>query len=321
MKRRQVLTVLTGTAAGLSSPWTIAQARPIRFIVPFPAGGPTDIVARVISEPLARALGQPVIVDNKGGAGGSIGMADLARAAPDGLTFGMASVSTHAVNPAVYKKLPYDPITDFVPVTELAKAPITMVVHPSLPVNNMAEFIKYLKANPGKVAYGSPGNGTTSHMYTELFKNTTNTFMLHIPYRGTGPAMVDLLSGQIQVYIDQVVSSIPHIKSGKLKALAVSWSKRLDILPEVPTFAEVTLFANNSPSWFGLVAPAKTAAADVTRIQQAVFKVVQDQAVKDRFVQLGLFGSASKPEEFATVIQKEFATMSRIAKFAKIAVD
>lgn len=320
MKRRQVLTVLTGTAAGLGSPWSRAQAQPIRFIVPFPAGGPTDIVARVIAEPLSRVMGQPIIVDNKGGAGGSIGTAELARAAPDGLTFGMASVSTHAVIPAVYKKLSYDPITDFVPVSELAKAPVTLVVHPSLPVSNMAELIKYLKANPGKVAYGSPGNGTTSHMYTELFKNTTNTFMTHIPFSGTGPAMIDLLSGQIQVYIDQVVSSIPHIQSGKLKALAVSWSRRLEIMPKVPTFAEVTLFANNSPSWFGIVAPAKTPAADVTRMQQAIVKVTQDPSIKDRFTQLGLFGSASKPEEFASLIQKEFLTMSRIAKFAKISL-
>jgi tripartite-type tricarboxylate transporter receptor subunit TctC len=320
MKRRIVLARLTGFAAGVNSPWVLAQAKPIRLIVPFPAGGPTDIVARVVADPLSRVLGQAVFVDNKGGAGGSLGTAELARAAPDGLTFGIASVSTHGVNPAVYKNLPYDPIKDFSPVTELVKAPVTLVIHPSLPVNNMADFIKYLKSHPGKVTYGSPGEGTTSHMYSELFKSATNTFMLHIPYRGTGPAMVDLLSGQIQVYIDQVASSISHIKSGKLKSLAVSWSKRLDILPEVPTFSEVSLFANNNPSWFGILAPAKTPNSEVNRVQQAVAKVIQEPAIKDRFAQLGLFGSGSKPDEFAAIIQKEISTMSRVAKFAKISV-
>jgi tripartite-type tricarboxylate transporter receptor subunit TctC len=319
MKRRQF-----ACAASLSviSGMNWAQsAKPIRLIVPFPAGGPTDIVSRVIADPLGKLLGQSVVVDNKAGAGGSIGMGELARAQPDGLTLGVATVSTHGVNPAVYKKLPYDPIKDFVPVTELVKAPVTLVVHPSLQVKTMAEFIAYLKKNPGKVSYGSPGNGTIGHMLAELFKSTTNTFMLHIPYRGTGPAMTDLLSGQIQVYFDQVASSIPHIKSGKLRSLAVSWPQRLDILPDVPTFAEVSLFANNNPSWFGLLAPAKTPEAEVRRVQQAVAKVIAEPSVKERFAQLGLFASGSTPQDFSAVIQKEIATMSRVAKFAKISVD
>ena len=319
MNRRQLIAY--PTFASLAQLSWAQSGKPIRLIVPFPAGGPTDLVARVVAEPLGKLLGQPVLVDNRGGAGGSLGMAELARAQPDGLTLGIASVSTHGVNPAVYKKLPYDPIKDFSPVTEFVKAPMTLVVHPSLGVDSMAGFITYLKKNPGKVSYGSPGNGTTGHMLAELFKSATNTFMLHIPYRGTGPAMVDLLGGQIQAYFDQVASSIPHIKSGKLRSLAVSWHQRLAVLPQVPTFAEASLFANNNSSWFGLVAPSKTPQADINRIQKGVLKVIAEPDIKERFAQLGLFATGSSPDEFARLIQKEIDTMSRVAKFAKIHLD
>jgi tripartite-type tricarboxylate transporter receptor subunit TctC len=319
MKRRQLVTCATAAFIPTLS-WS-QSAKPIRLIVPFPAGGPTDLVARIIAEPIGRLLGQPVIVDNKGGAGGSIGTAELAHAKPDGLTYGIASVSTHGVNPVVYKKLPYDPVKDFSPVTEICKAPITLVVHPSLPVNTVAELIAYLKKNPGKVAYGSPGNGSNNHMLAELFKSATNTFMLHIPYRGTGPAMTDLLSGQIQVYFDQVASSIPHIKSDKLRSLAVSWHQRLSLLPSVPTFAEASLFANNNPSWFGLLAPAHTPEADIRRMNQAVVKGLAEPAIKERFSQLALFATGSTPADLAALIQKEINTMGRVAKFAKISID
>ena len=319
MKRRQLLSC--ASASFIPCLTTAQSAKTIRFIVPFPAGGPTDLVARIIADAVSKTLGQPVIVDNKGGAGGSIGTAELARAQPDGFTFGIASVSTHGVNPVVYKNLPYDPIKDFAPVIELCKAPIALVVHPSLPVNSTPEFIAYLKKNPGKVSYGSPGNGSNNHMLAELFKSATNTFMLHIPYRGTGPAMADLLGGQIQVYFDQVASSIPHIRSGKLRALAVSWHQRLDVLPTVPTFAEASLFANNSPSWFGLLAPAKTPQPEIRRMHQAVTKSLAEPSVKERFAQLGLFASGGTPEDLAALIQKQINTMSRVAKFAKISID
>ena len=204
---------------------------------------------------------------------------------------------------------------------ELCKAPVNLVVHPSLPVNSVAEFIAYLKKNPGKVAYGSPGNGSNNHMLAELFKSATNTFMLHIPYRGTGPAMVDLLSGQIQVYFDQVASSIANVKSGKLRSLAVSWHQRLDILPSVPTFAEASLFANNNPSWFGLLAPAQTPAAEIQRVNQAVLRSLSEPAIKERFAQLGLFASGGTPAQLGALIQKELNTMGRVAKFANISLD
>jgi tripartite-type tricarboxylate transporter receptor subunit TctC len=319
MKRRQL--IASSSLSMLPSLGWAQASRPIRLIVPFPAGGPTDLVARVIAEPMGKLLGQPVVVDNKGGAGGSIGTTELARAQPDGLTIGMASVSTHVVNPVVYKRPTYDPIKDFEPICELCKAPVALVVHPSIPASNMTEFIAYLKKNPAKVAYGSPGNGSNNHMLAELFKSSTNTFMLHIPYRGTGPAKVDLLSGQIQVYFDQVATSVAEIKAGKLRALAVSWNQRLDILPSVPTFAETSLFANNSPSWFGFVAPAKTPETEISRIRRAAVSSLADPAVKARFVQLGLFASGGTSSEFAAVIQKEITTMSRVAKFAKISLD
>ncbi|MDB5928350.1 MAG: hypothetical protein JWR60_57 [Polaromonas sp.] len=327
MQRRNFALNLVSTlgaagAASLLPGMTWAQsAKPLRLVVPFPPGGATDITARILAEPLGRALGQPVIVDNRAGAGGSIGMAEVSRAAPDGLTLGVATLSTHGVNPAVYKKLPYHPLDGFAPVTELVKAPGVVVVNAALPVKDFASFIAYLKANPGKVTFASPGNGTIGHMWGELFKSTTGTFMLHIPYRGAGPMLNDLLAGQVMVCFDQVASSLPFIQSGKLKALAVSWTKRLDVLPDVPTFAEVSLFSNNDPSWFGLVAPAGTSAATVARINEAVTKVLREPAVREKLAAQGLFATGSSPQQFGEQIQKEITKMQRIAAFAKISLD
>lgn len=322
MQRRHLISLATTLATtSLLPSMSWAQSKPLRLIVPFPAGGATDITARAMQEPLARALGQPVIIDNKAGAGGSIGMAELARSAPDGNTLGLATLSTHGVNPAVYKKLNYDPVKDFTPIAELVKAPGVLVINPQLPVNSVEDLIKYLKANPGKVSYASPGNGTIGHMWAELFKSTTNTFMVHIPYRGAAPAITDLMGGQVQVYFDQVASALPHIKSGKLKALAVSWPTRLDVLKDVPTYAEKSLFTNNDPSWFGLLAPAGTPTGTVKRINDAVTLALKDKALRDKLLEQGLFATGSKPEEFAAQIKKEIDKMQRIAKFAKIALD
>ena len=197
MQRRHLLAHCALLGLGHAASLGHAQGKPIRLIVPFPAGGATDITARALAEPLGRALSTVVVVDNRGGAGGSIGMTELAKAAPDGLTLGIATLSTHGVNPAVYTKLPYDPQKDFSPVTELVKAPGVLVVHPSVPANTLAEFIKYVRANPAKLSFASPGNGTIGHLWGELFKSSTNTFMLHIPYRGSGPALNDVMAGQV----------------------------------------------------------------------------------------------------------------------------
>ena len=325
MQKRQLLqslAILTGTSLlpGLVYSQSVS-AKPLRLVVPFPPGGATDITARLMTEPLSRLLGQPVIVENRAGAGGSIGMSEVAKAAPDGLTLGVATLSTHGVNPSVYKKLPYDPVKDFAPVTELVKAPGVLVVNAALPVTNFAELIKYLKANPGKVTFASPGNGTIGHMWGELFKSTTNTFMVHIPYRGAGPALNDVIAGQVNLYFDQVASSLPFIQSGKLRAIAVSWGKRLDVLPNVPTYGELALFSNNEPSWFGLVAPAGTPAATVKRVHDAVVAALKEPAVRDKLAAQGLFASGSSPEDFGIQIKKEIDKMQRIAKFAKISLD
>lgn len=321
MKRRRLLSLAPLPFLSLPPGLSRAQGRPLRLVVPFPPGGATDITARALTEPLSRILGQPVIVDNRAGAGGTIGMAEVARSAPDGLTLGMATLSTHGVNPAVYKKLPYDPIKDFAPVTEVVKAPGVVVVNAALPVRDCAEFIRYLKANPGKVSYASPGNGTIGHMWGELFKSTTSTFMLHVPYRGAGPALNDVIAGQVGAYFDQVASSLPYIQAGKLRALAVSWTQRLDVLPQVPTYAELSLFSNNDPSWFGLVAPAGTAPAGVKRLQEAVARAVREPAVRERLAAQGLFASATLPEEFGAQIRKEVEKMQRVSRFARISLD
>ncbi len=325
MNRRHIIfrvaAGVAGSAAACSAPASFAQGRTLRLVVPFPAGGATDITARALQEPLSRTLGLTVIVDNKAGAGGSIGMTEVSRASPDGMTLGLATLSTHGVNPAVYQKLSYDPIKDFAPVSELVKAPGVLVVNPKLPAENFDQFVKYLKANPGRVTVASAGNGTIGHMWAELFKSTTNTFMIHIPYRGAAPAVTDLLGGQVQVYFDQVASSLAHIQSGRLKALAVSWPQRPEALKDVPTFAEKSLFTNNDPSWFGLVAPKATPAAVVDRIQQAVATTLKDPVLREKLRAQGLFATGSTPGEFGAQIAKEIDKMRRIAQFAKITLD
>ncbi|MFI5443770.1 tripartite tricarboxylate transporter substrate binding protein BugE [Polaromonas sp. UC242_47] len=321
MQRRHLLASLA--AASFIPGMSFAQeGKPLRVIVPFPPGGATDMSVRGLQEALSRILKQPVVLENRGGAGGSIGMAEVARAAPDGLTVGVATLSTHGVNPAVYSKLPYDPIKDFVGVTELVKAPGVIVINPKiLPVKDFAELVKYLKANPGKVSYATPGNGTIGHMWGELFKSSTGTSMVHIAYRGAGPAINDVLGGQVPVYFDQVASSLPHIASGKLKALAVSWPTRLDVLPEVPTYAQLGYPANNDPSWFGLVAPAGTPAAAVDRIQQAVAQALQDPAVRQRMTAQGLYPSGTTSKDFSAQIVKEIKKMKGVAAYAKVSLD
>ncbi len=324
MQRRHIMAHLALAAAVSFVPgMSFAQeGKPLRMIVPFPPGGATDITARGLQESLSRILKQPVVLENRAGAGGSIGMAEVARAPADGLTIGVATLSTHGVNPAVYSKLPYNPTKDFVGVTEIVKAPGVLVINPNmLPVTDFAGLVKYLKANPGKVSYATPGNGTIGHMWGELFKSSTGTSMVHIPYRGAGPAINDVLAGQVAVYFDQVASSLPHVKNGKLKALAVSWPGRLDVLPEVPTYAELGYKQANEPSWFGMVAPAGTPQAAVDRIQQAVAQALKEPAVRERLAGQGLYPSGTTPAEFTAQIAREIEKMKAVAAYAKVALD
>jgi tripartite-type tricarboxylate transporter receptor subunit TctC len=321
MQRRHMLSALAAVSfvPGIS---LAQEGKPLRILVPFPPGGATDITARSLQEPLARILKQPVVLENRGGAGGSIGMAEVARAPADGLTLGVATLSTHGVNPAVYSKLPYDPIKDFVGVTEIVKAPGVVVVNPAvLPAKDLADLVRHLKDNPGKVSYATPGNGTIGHMWGELFKRSAGVSMVHIPYRGAGPAINDVLAGQVGVYFDQVASSLPYIKAGKLNALAVSWPVRLDVLPDVPTYAALGYKQANEPSWFGLVAPAGTPTAAVDRIQQAVALALKEPAVRERLAGQGLYSSGTTSKEFTTQIAHEIDKMKGVAAYAKVVLD
>ena len=325
MQRRQFIHSAAAAAVASSlSGLSMAQdnTRPLRIVVPFPAGGPTDMVPRNMQDVLIKLLGgQAVVIENKAGAGGSIGMAEVARAT-DGATFGIATLSTHGVNPAVFKKLPYDATNDFVGVTEIVKAPGVLVINPKLiPVKTFAEFVAYLKANPGKVSYATPGNGTIGHMWGAQFLKSTGTEMHHIPYRGSAPAINDVLGNQVPVYFDQVNSSLPHIKSGKVRALAVSWHERLDVLPDVQTYAQAGHPDLNEPSWFGLVAPKSTPAAQVERVQKAIIAALKDPAVKQRMAAQGLYPSGTTSAEFTKQIASEVAKMKKLAVAANIHLD
>ncbi|PIF98455.1 tripartite tricarboxylate transporter substrate binding protein BugE [Comamonas sp. 26] len=325
MQRRHF--ICSATAAAIASSFSglsMAQeaSRPLRIVVPFPAGGPTDMVPRNMQDVLIKLLGgQPVVIENKAGAGGSIGMAEVARTT-DGVTFGIATLSTHGVNPAVFKKLPYDAIKDFVGVTEIVKAPGVLVINPKLiPAKTFAEFVAYLKANPGKVSYATPGNGTIGHMWGAQFLKSTGTEMHHIPYRGSAPAINDVLGGQVPVYFDQVNSSLPHIKSGKVRALAVSWHERLDVLPDVQTYAQAGHPDLNEPSWFGLVAPKNTPAAQVDRVQKAIIAALKDPAVKQRMADQGLYPSGTSSADFTKQIASEVTKMKKLAAASNIQMD
>ncbi|WP_315125681.1 tripartite tricarboxylate transporter substrate binding protein BugE [Comamonas antarctica] len=321
MQRRHFIASLAATTVVPGMSFAQDNSRPLRIVVPFPPGGSTDMVVRNLQDVLGRLLNQPVVIENRAGAGGSIGMSEVARAT-DNLTLGVATLSTHGVNPAVLSKLPYDATKDFVGVTEMVKAPGVIVVNPkALPVKDMAELVAYLKANPGKVSYATPGNGTIGHMWGELFKRATGTDMLHIPYRGAGPAINDVLGGQVPVYFDQVASSLAQIKSGKVRAIAVSWPERLDVLPDVPTYAELGYKDINDPSWFGLVAPKSMPAAQVARIQKAVAAALKEDVVKQRMAAQGLYPTGTSTAAFTKQIETEIAKMKQVAAYAKIQLD
>src|SRR5262249_26759866 len=257
-------------------------SRPIRLIVPFPPGGSTDILARALGEKLAQGLGQPVVIDNRPGAAGSIGAEAAARATPDGHTLMMGHLGTLAVNPAIYKSLPYDPVKSFSPVSLMAIVPSVLVVNPSLPVASAAELIAYAKAHPGKLAYGSAGNGSTSHLTTEHFKLATRTDNLHVPYKGVGPMLTDLVSGQLSVGLNGAPSVMQHINAGRLRALAVTSLKRLEALPQVPTLDEAGVRGFDASGWYGVVAPAGTPQAIIARLNGEIARAIQTPELRSR---------------------------------------
>ncbi|MFP3752764.1 MULTISPECIES: Bug family tripartite tricarboxylate transporter substrate binding protein [Cupriavidus] len=328
MQRRPLLQALAAAtafaAAGLTLP-AFAQGtyptKPITLVVPFPAGGTTDIVARIVADKLGQQLGQAVVVDNRGGAGGSIGTGYLAKAAPDGYTLGIATASTHGINPAVYPRLQYDATKDFTTITNLASVPNVMSINPGVKATDMKSFIALAKAEPNKMAYGSAGNGSVSHMMGELFKMSSHTELLHVPYKGVGPALNDALAGQVQVLFDNLPSSLPFIEGGKLRALAVAAPKRVAALPNVPTFAELGLGEVNDSAWFGLIAPAKLPADIQAKLNAAAIKVLAMPEVKAKLEKLGATPVGDTPAQFAKQISTEVAKNKRVAAAAKISLD
>ena len=328
MQRRNMLRLIAaGTAtlaAGLSFQAAAQGAyptKPITLVVPFPAGGTTDIVARIVADKLGQQLGQAVVVDNRGGAGGSIGTGFLAKAAPDGYTIGVATASTHGINPAVYPRLQYDATKDFTTITNLASVPNVMSVNPSVKANDMKAFIALAQSQPNKLAYGSAGNGSVSHMMGELFKMSSKTELLHVPYKGVGPALNDTLANQVQILFDNLPSSLPFIEGGKLRALAVAAPKRVAALPNVPTFAELGLKQVNDPAWYGLVAPPKTPEDVIKKLNAAAVKVLNMPEVKDRLKQQGAEPVGNTPAEHAAEIKAELEKMKNVVTKQGIKFD
>lgn len=326
-RRKFILGVCVAGAAALTSTFagTAAAAypeQPIRLIVPFAPGGTTDIVGRLLAERLGAELKQVIVVENRAGAGGSIGTGALAQAKPDGYTLGIATVSTHGINPVVYKSLPFDARKDFTPITNIAAVPNVMVLNPkNVSARNMEEFVKQAKAEPGKFSYASAGNGSVSHMMGELFKMASGTDLLHVPYRGVGPALTDTLAGQVDVLFDNLPSSIPHINDGTLVALAVASTERSAAVPNVPTFAEVGLEEVNDPSWFGLIAPAGLPADILDTLNKAAVKALSGDDIKERLAQLGAAPIGDTPEEFQQTILETLDRNAKIAEEANIKLD
>ena len=299
-------------------------SKPIRIIVPFTPGGSPDVLARTIGQKITESTGAAVVVENVPGAGGTIGADRASKAAADGYTLLMGHVGTLAVAPSVYPNLPYDPIKSLTPVAWVAKVPNVLVVHPSVPAHNVAELVKYLKANPGKVNYGSGGNGSAAHLAMEYFKLSTQTFVVHVPYRGTAPSVSDAVAGQIQMVFTGAPALIPMIKAGKLRAIAVSSPKRLDSLPDVPTVAESGLKGLDgfeADQWYGLVAPAGTPAAVVQKLNQVVNTNLAAPEMMTRLKTEGATATPTSPEAFGQLIQREIKRWRPVVLNAKITAD
>jgi len=320
------ISLFTVIAAFAVAPFANAQApayptKPIRMVVPFPPGGATDILARDVAQRLTEAWGQQVIVDNRPGAGGNIGSELVAKSAPDGYTLEMGTVGTHAINASLYAKMPYDHVRDFVPIILVAAVPNVLEVNPSLPVNSVTELIAYAKANPGKLNFASSGNGTSIHLSGELFKVMAGVEMTHVPYKGSAPALQDLIAGQVQLMFDNLPPSLPQIKGGKLRALAVTSATRAPALPDVPTVAEAGLPGFEASSWFGLLAPAGTPPAIVSKINAEVAAWLATPEAKEKLSKQGAAAAGGTPDDFAKHIAAETVKWSKVVKASGAKVD
>lgn len=320
--RRTLLAVLLSAAgilpaAAQSEAW---PSKPIKVIVNFPPGGVADVLARLVTAPLHEVLGQPVVVENRAGSGGNIGGDAVAKSPADGYTLLMSSGGMVSVNPHIYSRMPFDPAKDLTPVASAARVAVFLVVKPTLPVNNAQDFVSYLKANPGKLSYGSPGNGSSPHLATEMFKSMTTTFAVHVPYRGAAPALNDLLAGQIDFVFDPGIA-LPHVRAGKLKLLAVGSPSRSPLFPDVPTVDEAGLKGFDADTYFGFYAPAGTPAAVINRLNTEINKVLATPAVKERIAALGGEAAPMSPKQFADKAATDSQRFGTLIRERKISAD
>jgi tripartite-type tricarboxylate transporter receptor subunit TctC len=325
-KRRTLALAVLGAGVLALAPFAAqAQAafpsKALTMVVPFSAGGTTDILARVVGQFMSKDLGQPVIIDNRAGAGGNIGAQMVARAAPDGYTILMGTVGTHAINQSLYKKMAFDPIKDFSPISRVALVPNLLVANPSQPFKTVKEMIAYAKANPGKLTFASSGSGSSIHLSGEMFQQMAGVEMQHIPYKGSAPAITDLLGGQTAVMFDNMPSAIGHVRAGKLRAIAVTTPNRSPALPNVPTIAESGVPGYSATSWFGILAPAGTPAPVIARLNASILKALADPEVKKKLAEQGAEPHGEKPEQFAEFIRSETAKWGQTVKVSGATAD